>query len=77
MLFTIIIFISGAIVYTYSLNLIHYNYNTAHFLITNTCFLAVASNVFVKVPVTDLNRGFHKLDEIANNANIGIRGFTM
>ena len=22
------------------------------------------------------NRGFHKLDEIGNNANIGIRGFT-
>ena len=24
-----------------------------------------------------LSRGFHKLDEIGNNANIGIRGFTM
>ena len=22
------------------------------------------------------SRGFHKLDEIGNNANIGIRGFT-
>ena len=27
--------------------------------------------------LTGADRGFHKLDEIGNNANIGIRGFTM
>ena len=26
--------------------------------------------------LTVVNRGFHKLDEIGNNVNIGIRGFT-
>ena len=25
---------------------------------------------------TLINRGFHKLDKVCNNANIGIRGFT-
>ena len=29
-----------------------------------------------RVPPGSANRVFHKLDEIGNNANIGIRGFT-
>ena len=44
--------------------------------IMNTLHNKNKSNKTWKCQKRHGNRGFHKLDEIGNNANIGIRGFT-
>ena len=46
------------------------------YILTTVCDGVCVRSDEPKKPLRKANGGFHKLDEIGNNANIGIRGFT-